>query len=106
MVVAPAAPHESEAAGPGAEVLRRLDGSVRQLRRSIDTGRYDEAVIAAREIRDVAGPAGLDSLSKEAEDMENWDAERFAKQGVVAAAGFQQFLAGLKQRYSTKTTRS
>ena len=106
VVVAPAAPHESEAAGPGAEVIRRLDGSVRQLRRSIDTGRYDEAVIAAREIRDVAGPAGLDSLSKEAGDMENWDAERFAKQGVVAAAGFQQFLAGLKQRYSTKKTRS
>jgi signal transduction histidine kinase/CheY-like chemotaxis protein len=93
-----AEPHQSEEApGPRAQVVEQLDASIRKLRRAIDTGRYDEAVIVAREIHDVAGATGAASFSKQAGDIENWDTERFAKEGVVAAAHLQELLTELKR---------
>jgi CheY-like chemotaxis protein len=83
-----------------AEALEQLDTSIRKLRRAIDTGKYDKAVMAAREIRGVARAVGIESVSTEAWELENWDAERFAREGVVIAAHLQQRLAELKRRIS------
>jgi signal transduction histidine kinase/CheY-like chemotaxis protein len=92
-----AKPHQSEAPATGAAVVEQLDASIRKLRRAVDTGRYDEAVIAAREIRDVAGATGAVSFSRKAGEIENWGTERFAREGVVAAAHLQELLAELKR---------
>jgi hypothetical protein len=80
--------------------LGQLDASISKLRRAVDTGKYEEAVMAAREIHGVAGAAGIDSVSKDAGDIASWGAERFAVEGVVVAAHLQERLADLKRRSS------
>jgi signal transduction histidine kinase/DNA-binding response OmpR family regulator len=100
----PAPPlRQSEVSRPSAEVVEQLDAAIRKLRRAVDTGRYDEAVVAAREIHGVAGAAGADAFSKEAGDIENWSDERFAKEGVVAAAHLQELLAELKRSRAVRS---
>jgi signal transduction histidine kinase/DNA-binding response OmpR family regulator len=82
-------------------VLTRLDTLIRVLRRATDTGRYEDAVEIAKQIREVAGADeknGLRDLATEAAAIEAIGPARFLREGIVFAARVQVLLQRLKAR--------
>jgi signal transduction histidine kinase/DNA-binding response OmpR family regulator len=77
-----------------------LGGWIQALRRATDTGQYDEAMAAAREIRALAGNGGGEwrEIATEAAAVELIGPARFLREGIVFAARTQVLCQRLRAR--------
>ncbi len=93
---------------PDPLTVGKLEAAIRTLRRAADTGRYDDALSSAKEVRLLAGEAGslAASLAQMVAEIEKLGQEGFLQQGIVVAARLQLLFQGLKTKVVKKPPRA